>query len=411
MRAQLWKTLDRLRRSYWFLPALMSLLACCLSAGLLWVDAQGSFPWLKALPLLAGLTAEGMRALLQTIAGSMITVAGVTFSITVAAVATSSSQYGPRLMTNFMDDRGNQITLGVFVATFVYCLAVLLGMGDVSAGEGDREPLPRAAILGAVLLTLGSLGVLIYYIHHVPESIHISTMVTQTGRSLLAKIRHHYPKEGEVAATAEAGEAAAGGHGVRARMYGYLQHIDLPDLRRIAGSRGCRIDVTVVPGEFIFADHEICRIYGDEAPSKETQSAVRACFIAGERRTPSQDLLFLVDQLVEVAAVALSPGKNDPFTACHCVDWIAAGIGELMTRQDPNPWQGEENSAVGVCLRTVSLPDFIHAGFTQLYTYAAQDKLVSAHVVERLGMLIAGAEDERQRAQLHEELRRYSPES
>ena len=125
MRAWIWKTVESIRQSYWFIPMLMTLGAVVMSIVMVALDRIEGITWLDRIPWLYANQPSGARALLQTIAGSMITVAGVTFSITIAAVANSSAQFGPRLMTNFMNDRGNQITFGTFVATFLYCLLVL----------------------------------------------------------------------------------------------------------------------------------------------------------------------------------------------------------------------------------------------------------------------------------------------
>jgi uncharacterized membrane protein len=106
---------------------------------------------------------EGARALLSTVAGSMITVAGVEFSITIMALSLASSQFGPRLLRNFMRDRGNQIVLGTFIATFVYCILVLRTV----RGGDTEEFVPSIAITVGVVLALLSLAVLMYFIHHV----------------------------------------------------------------------------------------------------------------------------------------------------------------------------------------------------------------------------------------------------
>lgn len=65
---------------------------------------------------------NGARALLSTVAGSTISVAGTVFSIVIVAFTLTSSQFGPRQLINFMRDTGNKVVLGTFAATFLYCL-------------------------------------------------------------------------------------------------------------------------------------------------------------------------------------------------------------------------------------------------------------------------------------------------
>ena len=125
MRAQLLAYADAIRASYWFIPAVMSAAAIAMSILMAMIDAQLGSDWIEELYWLHGNKPDGARLFLSTIAGSMITVAGVVFSITIASVSYASAQYGPRLLTNFLRDRGNQFSLGTFVATFIYCLLVL----------------------------------------------------------------------------------------------------------------------------------------------------------------------------------------------------------------------------------------------------------------------------------------------
>ena len=116
---------DHLQTSFWFLPASMATLATASSFVLVQFDAWLGVEVVRDFGWLYTFGPEGARAVLSTIASSMITVAGLTFSITMLTLQLASSQFGPRLLRNFMSDRGNQLVLGTFIATFVYCLLVL----------------------------------------------------------------------------------------------------------------------------------------------------------------------------------------------------------------------------------------------------------------------------------------------
>ena len=203
MKATLLTFWEDVRSSYWFIPSLMALAAVLLSSGAIYLDGVIGAGWMDEVAWLYANKPDGARALLSTISGSMITVAGVTFSITIASVAYATGQFGPRLLTNFMQDRGNQVTLGTFIATFLYCLLVLRtirgadertgGSAEVS-GDFVGAFVPHAAILIALVLTLASVGVLIFFIHHVPDSIHISNVIAKIGRELNAKIDSLFPE-------------------------------------------------------------------------------------------------------------------------------------------------------------------------------------------------------------------------
>jgi len=154
--------------NYWFVPSVMTVAAAIAAFVMLYIDRTYFPADIHAFWLYSG-GADGAKTLLSTVAGSIITVAGVVFSITIAALTQASSQFGPRLLRNFMRDASNQVVLGTFVATFVYCVLILRTIhGRVDEGQSF---VPQASVTGAVVLSVASVAVLIYFIHHVSMSL------------------------------------------------------------------------------------------------------------------------------------------------------------------------------------------------------------------------------------------------
>lgn len=188
-RTQLYNIWATVRSSLWFIPSLMILTAFCTSFLTVFCDTL-----LQDELLLTGLRSEqnsllshflivgpeGARSVLSTIAGSMITVAGVTFSITIVALTLASSQFGPRILTNFMQDKSTQIVLGVFVATFLYCLLVLR---SVRSTESDIF-VPIISVNISVFIAVLNAGILIYFIHNIATSIKAETVISEVYLSL-----------------------------------------------------------------------------------------------------------------------------------------------------------------------------------------------------------------------------------
>ena len=150
--------------------------------------------WMDGLPWLYAARPDGARQVLSAISGSMITVAGTVFSVTIAAVVYASGQYGPRLLSNFMSDRGNQVTLGTFIATFVYCLLVLRTIRSPDEWRARSGFVPNMALLVGVALALCSIAVLIFFIHHVPSKLHINSVIEDVGDRLLKEIDNRFPR-------------------------------------------------------------------------------------------------------------------------------------------------------------------------------------------------------------------------
>jgi uncharacterized membrane protein len=181
---------DRLRTSFWFLPSIMAICAIGSAASLILLDTVESGPseWIAEWTYTFG--PESARAILSAIAGSMITVAGVTFSMTMLTLQMASSQFGPRLLRNFMRDSGNQIVLGTFLSTFVYCLLVLAAVRG--SGDGDNF-VPLIAVTFGMLLAVASLATLIYFIHHMANSIRIETLLSNLAIEARATVRRCFP--------------------------------------------------------------------------------------------------------------------------------------------------------------------------------------------------------------------------
>lgn len=401
--------LQALRTSYWFIPSLMALAAVLLGAAMVWLDVRLGTSWIKGVSWYQQIQADGAREVLSTIAGSMITVAGVVFSITIVALSYASSQYGPRVLTNFMSDRGNTVTLGTFIATFLYGLTVLR---TIRAGE-DGGFVPQLAVMVGMGLALCSIGVLIYFIHHVPQTIHINNVVARIGHLLVEDAGKRFPDLiGDPASEARDRPAlpslgpATGG--VAATATGYIQDIDEAALLACARKADVLVRLRYRPGDFIMAG----RILADVAPAAalddDLGGALRDCFTAGNGRTPENDIMFLVSELVEIAARALSPGVNDPITAVTCLDWLGAGGSEFARRRLPHPVRTDDDGVARVIALPVDFARFVEMSFGRLRAYVAADMIASLHFLRVMGEVAAECRCYDQVDVLRDETARFS---
>ena len=389
---QLW---HGFRASYWFVPSIMVVLAILLGAGAIWLDSGPASDLLDGLGWYQQSKPDGAREVLSTIAGSMITVAGVVFSITIVAISFAANQYGPRILTNFMSDRGNQITLGTFIATFVYSVVVLR-----TIYSGDEEFVPQLAIMIALLLALCSIIVLIYFIHHVPESIHINTITSRVGRLLIRSIDKQFPacfgdppersskQEDELRLLAETSFASDGDvTAIACRATGYVQVIDDEHLLSTACEHDLIVAIALAPGEFAYCGRTVALVAPATIVDDDMEKAIRGSWAIGSSRTPGQDLLFLVDELVEIAARALSTGVNDPYTAMTCLDWLTAAAAEVARRRPSSPYRVDDAGKLRVIAPTGSFAEHLQRGFGRLQPYFAADVNAAAHFLSRLASL------------------------
>lgn len=175
--------------SLWFAPSVMVCAAIVLAVATLKIDASISFDLANRFPNLFGAGADGSRAMLSTIAGSIITVAGLTFTLTITALAQASNQYTSRILRNFMSDRVNQRALGFFVGLFVYCLIVLRTI----RGGDENKFVPYLSVVAAFLLALVGIGVLIYFFHHIAASIQASNIISAVTNETFKAVDKLFP--------------------------------------------------------------------------------------------------------------------------------------------------------------------------------------------------------------------------
>jgi uncharacterized membrane protein len=381
---RLWETA---RSSYWFVPTVMALAAIVLGIAAVWFDTATGNSWLSALSWAQKSKPEAAREMLSAIASSMITVAGVVFSITIVAIAYAAGQYGPRILTNFMSDRGNQLTLGTFIATFVYSLIVMR-----TIHSGDGEFVPQSSVLLGILLALCSIAVLIYFIHHVPISIHVNSLVSRIGRQLLDQIESRDDDSGETERDAPTPDSFP--TAVCSASDGYVEAISTDDIVSLARESDLIVRICKTPGDFVHEGSVFARVYGDAAD--DTCDAMRSAFAVGSRRTPYEDELFLVDELVEIAARALSPGVNDPYTAMTCLDWLGAAMAKLARKPSIRSTLTDCDGALRVIRPATDFAAVTERAFGRTRPYAARDVNATVHALNTYAEIARDCESREQ---------------
>jgi len=397
------------RSSLWFWPILMTTLGIVLAQAMILLDQSA---WIERQHLLArasdalgvvwlfGLGAAGARTLLATIAGSMITIAATVFSITIVALSLAAGQLGPRLLRTFMRDRGTQLSLGMFIATFAFCIVVLGVVHD----DNSAPFVPRASATVALLLALGSLAVLIYFIHHVATSIQAPEVIAVVGSDLDDAIQQLYPQPRSASSkVVDPPPDAKDQRGaiVRSPTSGYVQHIDLDALLEFALEADLVVSLARRPGDHVIAGTTIATIWPATKVDDATGERVCQAFGFGRVRTPVQDLQFLINQLVEIAQRALSPGINDPSTAEACIDRLASALGKLAGRQlQPGHLADESGCTRLLVAHPDTFKSLLDAAFDPIRNYSQGSLQVGLKLAGAIAELAHLAQGEEQRLAL-----------
>ena len=384
--------LARLRASYGFIPAMMSIGAAVLAIGLLLTPPSWGATVAEALYLPRAPDADAMRELLSLIANAIIGTGAVAFSVLIAATVNAAGQYGPRILTNFLADRMIQVTLGAFVATFVYAVIVFAAVRT----EADDYEL---AGLVAVALAFVSIAALVFFLHHAPAGLRINQVIANIGKSLIHNIDDRFPGNCGHAVTGErlvaarrAYEERGEGVPLTAKRAGTVSIIDGDELSRAAARAGIVLTIRTRPGAFVVKGQVLADVHGPP-PNAAWRAELRDAFATAELRTPRQDSDFFADELVEIALRALSPGINDPVTAVACMEWLSAALGRIAADAPPSPHRGRKGGEFRLYAPVRPFSDYLTATMGRIRQASATNVVAAEGHFRALAAIAVPAPD------------------
>ncbi len=392
---------EQLRASLWFVPTLIVSGAVILAIGL--VEAEGLFGTAQLgqdWPRLFGAGAAGARGLLESIAGSMITVAGVTFSITIVALTLASTQYSPRILRNFMRDRANQTVLGVFLGIYAYCLVVLR---TIRSGDDEGLFVPSLAVLAGLGLAFVAIGFLIYFIHHVATAIQATSILEAASAETLRAIDRLFPADlGHEAGSSQRRHTPAQRPWVvvLARRSGFIQDVDADGLLTFAREHGGIVRMERAIGEFVIEEQPLVSLATEPA---DEAALLRLCmlFTIGRQRTIEHDPGFGIRQIVDIALKALSPGINDTTTAINSIDHLGVILSRLAARRIESDVRADDD-AVRVIARGPSFAGLLADALDQIRQNASANVAVLGRLLEVLGVVAQRTTDAERRRLLRD---------
>lgn len=379
---------QRLRSSFWFVPTLIVAGSVTLAVVVIQIDSVGIDQWLGQWPLVFGAGAAGARGMMSTIAGSMITVVGVTFSMILVVLALASSQYTSRILRNFMRSRVTQIVLGIFTGIFTYCLIVLR---SIRSGV-DGAFVPNLAVSFGFVMAVGGVGALIFFIHHIASSIQASTIIASVAGETEAAIDELFPANlgqadaSEEQPTRQHPAAVLTWQTVLARDSGYIESVDLVALRNLACDQQTIVRMEHAIGAFVVAQTPLAYLAMHDAPDNETVAALQATFRIGRHRTVTEDATYGIRQIVDMALKALSPGIMDTTTAVMCVDYLTAILARIASRRLP-ACQFYENGNLRVITKRPSFESLLDESFDQIRCSSGGDVAIILRLLGAFGTL------------------------
>lgn len=374
--------------SFWFLPILIILFSIGLASGLIVLDRAVDFGSVVYLQQILTESADSARSVLSTISGAMIGVAGTVFSITLVALTLASSQFGSRLLRNFMHERINQIVLGTYISTYVYCLIVL----NVVKDNSTETFIPALSILVAILAAVANIILLIVFIHHISMSIQADKVISDISASLMENIERIFSEEfeGEDIATHQTENLA---HYLKEFSYsktlysskdGYLQYLYNQSLFEAAKTHDYLIVTYHRIGSYLVKNEPVLSIYSKSEFKDDSPVDFSGNFILGNTRIPQQDAEHSIHQMVEIACRALSPGINDPFTAIACIDNLTSTLCYLTKVEFPSRYKFDDKHQLRYVFKPLTYQGMLDAAFLQIRQFSKGSPAVVIRLMEAM---------------------------
>jgi uncharacterized membrane protein len=366
---------NRLDASIWFIPVCISIASFALGLLMLWLERHTVY--LSASLQTFAMPVESARQVLSVIAGSVISVGGVSFSVTMVALTLTSGQYGPKVLRHFLEDNSSKVSLGLFLGTYIYALVVLTGYS-----EADK---PHLTVLMALLLALFAVVGFIHFIHRTATDLQADEIVESIGQRLqvsLVELVSEGAQYGRSCDVAVWRRAARGQRPylIASNRQGYVQSIDYRELVKWCVEHNCRMQVRARAGDFLVNGVCIFKVYGCPADTIEAAfDHLNSHVITGPIRTSVQDPEYPITQLNQLAARALSPGINDPGTAISCVDSF-----DIIDRDLPGSVFMDDEEEPRLLLRFTSFDGIMKAVFAQLRQFAKSEVSVVVSLLDAL---------------------------
>lgn len=358
--SQIW---DRFQSSYWFTPLVMSVAAFVLARVMLWVDAQIPDTALSGSPLIYTGSAVEARNAMLALSGALLTTGGVVYSLLTVPLSVAVSQFGSRLLRFYLRDSIIQLVLGMFVGAFVYCLIVALSIPPPL----EHPDTPQLAATVGLYATILAFGMLIILIHHIATSLQAPNILSAASQELQHVVREFdsfWSNSSDVPASVPTTvPTTEKGYPIHAVQIGYIQALDPDVILPLAVKHDLMIRVTRKPGHFVQEGEVIALVYPANRVTPVIANVIQRCYRLGNLRTPSQDVEYAVNQLVEVTTRAMSAAINDPFTAITGLQHLGAGLEEFAQRPLKTANIFDEEQRLRLVIEPVTFTALLDAAF------------------------------------------------
>lgn len=321
---------------------------------------------------------DAVDSLLQIIATAMLTVS--TFSVTamVTAFSSATTTATPRSTQLLIADPTSQNAVSTFIGAFTFSLVGIVALSTGYYGGQGRTILFVATLVVIAIVVF----TLLRWISHLSTFGRMADVIDRVEKAATLSLTTH--AESPTLGARPAVAVPAGAEPVHADEVGYVTHVDVGGLERLAQRHALEIHVRATPGRIADARSPLAAIRGEV--DDDVRAAVRRAFRVENHRTYEQDPRFGVIALSEIGSRALSPSTNDPGTAIEVLAALHRVFAAAL-RVEPRSEVDHER----VYIAAPRLTDLLADGFRPLARDGATLLEVQVRLQKCLASLAAAA--------------------
>jgi uncharacterized membrane protein len=370
----LWRTdfSQRIAVSLWFLPTIFAVAAIGAANLTIWLDARVEAP-IGVRPDLVG--DPGTAATFAgTIAAATLAFVAVVFATTLVAIQLAASQYSPRTVRIFIRSRVTRLTLGLFLATFVFSLLILVS--NRASVASAKQFAPVVSVTTLLALTLATVFGFVVYLHSVVRLMRVQYLLEAIAAETRRAIEENFPPASAYVDVEPPPPDPTPRRLCYTGTAGVITATDLHGLTELCRQKECWLELTVGVGEYLAHGTPIALVHGGDLRDHD----VTRFFLIGGERTFVQDPAFGFRELVDIAIRALSPAVNDPTTGVQAIDRLSDLLGITGNRLDPTGLRVDSSGAVRVKRKLRNFDGLLVLSLTEVVRYGAD----APQVVRRL---------------------------
>lgn len=359
-----------------FYPAIIAVGFLLLSWGMLLFDFSTYGKEIKSgLSWLSLKDASTARTIISTVAGAIISLTVFSFSVVMIVLNQAASQMSNRVLNSMIENRFQQVILGIYIGTIVYALFLLSTIRDISSGIY----VPALSIYLLILLTVIDIFLFIYFLDYVTQTVKYETVIDRVRKQTFRTMKAHYRAVNET----EPYWLNLPSTIITAQNSDYFQGINQSRLLELTNKHDIKISFLFPQGHFILKGTPCIKVYGKEKSGADITKQIADCadFYTGQPIDKNADYGFR--QLSEIAVKALSPGINDPGTAVLALHALFALYDFKMYHQLP-PLISNSDGVAKIELPSSRFPEMFEKCMEPIWNYGKDDDFIQITFLQML---------------------------